>query len=360
MTKAAEFTPDWRRPPPSSTISDLLSKRGMSVADFDAVALLRATSLSDVLAGYRAIDQSMAEALEKHLGGSRGFWIRRERQYRESLAVEADQSLARYLQHILPIRDMVAYGWLRAFGRSDSDVDAAIRFFDVTSKEEFKGRYEDLASALSFRRSETFDLEVGALAAWMRAVELEASSISCSAWNRAGLREAVERIKPLTWEREPAQFLPKLRAICAEVGVAVTIVRAPRGCPVSGATKLLSPTKALIALSFRHLTDDHFWFSFFHEVGHLVLHKNEDTFVESTNMEVSRFEDEANRFASSVIVPDEHRKRFEELPANKYEIVRFSRAVGISPGLIVGQMQHGKMLRHNQMNRLKRRFAWTA
>lgn len=360
MTSEAKFSPDWRTPPPSRTILDLLARKGMSLADFDSAARLTPSSLGDVVGGFRSIDRAMALALERHLGGSCEFWISRERQYRESLSSSGEQSLAQYLRQILPLRDMLAYGWLTPFRRGDSEENAAIRFFGVQSKEEFKARYDGLAEAISFRRSEAFELEVGSLAAWMRAVELQAEEIECRDWSKAKLRENLERVRRLTWERDPAKFMPALRSLCSEAGVAMAFVRAPRGCPVSGATKFLSPTKALVALTFRHLTDDHFWFSFFHEVGHLLLHDERETFIESQSIATDCLEAEANDFASSTIVPSEFVSRLERLSANKYEIVRFARLVGVSPGLVVGQLQHRKILRHNQMNRLKRRFAWSA
>lgn len=358
MNVAAKFSPDWKFPPPSRTISYLLAKKSISIAEFDKAAELTSMSLSDVIDGYRAIDQFMAIALEKHLGGSRDFWISRERQYRDSLAPNTERSLVEHLRHTLPLRDMLSYGWLRPFYQGDSDVDAAIRFFDVSSKEEYRDRYEGLVAGLNFRRSDSFSLKVGSLAAWMRAAEIQASLIECRKWSKDALRESITQIKPLTRDRDPAEFLPVLTSICSKAGVALAIVRTPSGCPVSGATKFLTPTKALIVLSFRHLTDDHFWFSFFHEVGHLVLHDASDIFIECQEMAQDSLEAEANAFAASIIVPSEYQSDFEKVSANKYEIVRFARAIGVSPGLIVGQMQHRRMLRQNQMNKLKRRFTW--
>ena len=69
------------------------------------------------------------------------------------------------------------------------------------------------------------------------------------------------------------RFLPKLQALCAEAGVALVFVRAPRGCRVSGASRLVTPEKAMILVSFRFRSDDQFWFTVFHEIGHLILHQ---------------------------------------------------------------------------------------
>src|SRR6202041_81041 len=97
------------------------------------------------------------------------------------------------------------------------------------------------------------------------------------------------------------RFLHDLKESCAASGVAVAIVRAPNGCRASGAARVLSQEKALIQLSFRYLSDDQFWFTFFHEAGHLLLHGDRGFFVEGINTPTTREEQEANEFAARTL-----------------------------------------------------------
>ena len=46
--------------------------------------------------------------------------------------------------------------------------------------------------------------------------------------------------------------------------------------PVHGITRWLSSDRAIIQMSLRYRTDDQFWFSFFHEDGHVLLHGKRD------------------------------------------------------------------------------------
>lgn len=48
----------------------------------------------------------------------------------------------------------------------------------------------------------------------------------------------------------------------------------------NGATRWISPSKAVIQLSLRYKWEDIFWFTFFHEAGHVVLHQKKQVFVE--------------------------------------------------------------------------------
>ena len=138
----------------------------------------------------------------------------------------------------------------------------------------------------------------------------------------------------------------------------MAIVRAPRGCRASGATRFLSANKALLMLSFRYLSDDHFWFTFFHEGGHLLLHSEKSLFLEGADMPSSREEEEANDFAARALIPLEFQPLLAGLNADARGVIRFARQVGVSPGIVVGQLQHLGRVDRGQLNGLKRRFRW--
>jgi HTH-type transcriptional regulator/antitoxin HigA len=138
--------------------------------------------------------------------------------------------------------------------------------------------------------------------------------------------------------------------------VAVVIVRPPNGCRASGATRFLSKEKAVSQLSFRHLSDDHFWFSFFHEAGHLVLHGHLGLIIEGATTD-SKAEEEANQFAREILIPQEYQAEFRKLRPTTKEVVRFAHYIGVAPGIIVGQLQFSGRIGHSRLNGLKRRFA---
>jgi Zn-dependent peptidase ImmA (M78 family) len=114
----------------------------------------------------------------------------------------------------------------------------------------------------------------------------------------------------------------------------------------------------MILLSFRYLSDDHFWFTFFHEAGHLVLHGDRCIFLEGDDTLTTEEEDAANAFAADTLIPPEYQAEMLRLPLNGRDVMRFARKVGVSPGIVVGQLQHYGRFRQNQLNNLKRRFTW--
>jgi Zn-dependent peptidase ImmA (M78 family) len=114
----------------------------------------------------------------------------------------------------------------------------------------------------------------------------------------------------------------------------------------------------LIVLSFRYLSDDQFWFSFFHEIGHLLLHGIEATFVDGEAAGPTYKEVEANAFSEGVLIPHDRRDELMALPCRAKEVIRFAVSVGVSPGIVVGQMQHRRIIGPHQLNGLKRRYEW--
>jgi hypothetical protein len=210
----------------------------------------------------------------------------------------------------------------------------------------------------AFRTSTAFESRPAAVAAWLRQGEIESDAIHCHAWNAPRFQASLSIIRSLTREKNPSHFVPELQKICASNGVAVAIVRAPNGCRASGATRFLSAEKAILQLSFRYLSDDQFWFTFFHEAGHLLLHGKRGFFLEGMGTPESKEEQEANEFAARTLVPPDFQYTMLGIPINTHSIIKFARKIGVSPGIVVGQLQHYKRIKHSQLNGLKRRFVW--
>lgn len=125
----------------------------------------------------------------------------------------------------------------------------------------------------------------------------------------------------------------------------------------SGATSWLTPTKAVILLSLRYKSDDHLWFSFFHEAGHILLHGKKDIFIEDNN--VSGKEEEANRYASEFLIPGQKLRSFLSIAnLSKESICGFATELGIAPGIVVGRLQHDGLLPAAHCNGLKTRLTW--
>jgi Zn-dependent peptidase ImmA (M78 family) len=230
-------------------------------------------------------------------------------------------------------------------------------FYGVNTLKTWETRYSQTRDETRFRTSKAFSSGEGAISLWLRQGELEAALMNTRPWDPDKLRSSLRDMLKLSTIRHPERFLPKLLAIGAEAGVAIVIAKAPQGCKASGASRLVEPAKAMILLSFRHLADDHFWFTLLHEAGHLLLH-GAKTFVDGDDTEPDQWEHEADEFAASQIIPSKRWNEVASLDYDKETVLRLAVSLGIGPGLIVGQLQHQGLLGRNRLNFLKRRWTW--
>jgi HTH-type transcriptional regulator/antitoxin HigA len=148
-----------------------------------------------------------------------------------------------------------------------------------------------------------------------------------------------------------------MRDICAACGVAVVFIPELRGSRASGVTRWLTPAKALIQLSFRYKTDDHPWFTFFHEIAHILRHGKTDVWIEATSAPDNPREAEADSFSRDTLIP---RADAKELPGLKTldDVQRFAGRTGIAPGIVVGRLQHDGLWPYSQGNQLKRQLSF--
>jgi HTH-type transcriptional regulator / antitoxin HigA len=354
---SAAFSPDWASAP-GDTIADILRERGVSIAEFAVQIERTPEQVEDLLQGRATITIAIARKLSEVLGGSVEFWMSRDFQYREDVArLQAVHATDREWLRELPLSDMIRFGWLRPAPRPSDEVAACLRFFDMPSVSAWRAAYRNLGEMAAFRTSPSFDSSPASVAAWLRRGEIESEAIECGSWNPAGFEASLVRIRTLTRRKNLDRFLPELRRVCSESGVAVAVVRPPTGCRASGATRFLSKGRALLLLSLRYLSDDQFWFSFFHEAAHLLRHEKR-LFLEGVELASTREESEANEFAGNILVPPDSQREMLNLPTRAHDVIRFAVHVGVSPGIIVGQLQHYGRLDRDQLNGLKRRFTW--
>jgi Zn-dependent peptidase ImmA (M78 family) len=115
-------------------------------------------------------------------------------------------------------------------------------------------------------------------------------------------------------------------------------------------------------LSLRYRTDDQFWFTFFHEAGHILLHDKRDVFLEGIaglSGESKTKEEEADRFAADFLIPPQYTRSLQEIHT-KAQAKKLAEQLGISPGIVVGRIQHDGYITPALANywELKRQFQW--
>ena len=125
----------------------------------------------------------------------------------------------------------------------------------------------------------------------------------------------------------------------------------------------------MVALSLRYKSDDQIWFTFFHEIGHVLLHRTQNRFVvdnadkDLTDLTVDaamqRTEEEASRFAADTLIPPQELMAFlERHDLSAKAILDFASQIEIAPGIVIGRLQREKLLAQYQGNEFKQTLDW--
>ncbi len=284
------------------------------------------------------------------------MWNNLEAQYREQIArLEARERLERDLAWLkdIPTKELISRRTIQDAGDQPSLLEEVLRFFGVATVDAWRQGWE--TPQFSFRKSLSFKGKAGAMATWLRLCETEAHQFECEPFDKGKFRAGLQAIRGLTVEG-PDVFVPQMLKRCAGAGVAVALVPEIKGAPVSGAAKWLTPEKALIGLNLRGKCNDRFWFTFFHEAGHILNDSKKETFIDVEYEDDPR-EKGANQFAANLLIPPSFQV---QLPALKsYVAVRaFADSIGIAPGIVIGRLQREGIVPYSHLNGLKVRLEW--
>jgi HTH-type transcriptional regulator / antitoxin HigA len=339
---------------PGETLQDLMEEQGLTQRDLARRADLSPKHVNQLLHGLVSLSPAIAQRLELVTGMPASMWNQLEALYQSDLQrLLAKRNLAEYSAwlDVMPVKTLLKRGVLPV-NPSDraSRVQQMLSFFGVASVAAWDSIYAKLECA--FRQSTAHEIKPGAVAAWLRLGEIAAREVQCAPFDAKGLRSALPELRSLTFE-PPEIFAPKIQAICATYGVAVVFVEEIEGARASGVMRWITPEKALIQLSFRYRTDDHLWFTFFHEIGHVLLHGKTDMWIEDSHSSGDDpKETEADRFSRDLLIPPKAVSDLRVLKS-KSAVIDFAHRIGIAPGVVVGRLQHDHVWPPSDGNSLK-------
>ena len=336
--------------PPGMTIKEQLVDRGMSQKDFAARMDMSEKHISKLINGEVQLTPDMAVRLEIVLGVPARFWNKLESIYREKIAkanMENDMDEDIELAKKLPYNEMAKNEWVPKATKPVEKVANLRKFFEVVK---LSLVHTNLSPAIVCRRMAETEKADYALIAWAQKAKLEARHITTQPINIKALLSSLDTIRAMT-RQKPDIFCPELINLLATCGIALVFLPHVGGSFLHGAT-FCDSNKIVIGLTVRGKDADKFWFSLFHELGHIVLgHINQ---ADGTTEEDEKAADE---FARNVLIPE---KEFTAFVSNddfsKGSMLRFAEAIGIDVGIIVGRLQKEEIIQYNWHNDLKTRY----
>jgi HTH-type transcriptional regulator / antitoxin HigA len=352
------WQPNWAVAP-GEILLEALQDRGMTQSELAQRMARPPKTINEIIKGKAAITPETAIQLERTLGISARFWTGLEATYRDSLArQEVQRELERNAGWLegFPIADLVRRNLIRRGSSKAETLANLLSYLGVSSPEGFDRHW--LGTAAAFRSSPTFMASPKAVAAWLRWGELQAAKIEVPPFDAARFRQVLEEIRPLTRRGPFMQIFNRVKAMCAEAGVVIVLVPELTGTHLNGAARWLG-NKAVIQLSLRHRSDDQFWFTFFHEAGHLLGGPKRQDFVDAAEPTAGQKDDDeedaANQFARDVLLPPEDYRAFiQSADFSEAAIRSFAQQQDIAAGIVVGRLQREQLILAPRGNSLKK------
>lgn len=342
--------------PPGATLQEVLDEKGMSQSDLARRTGLSAKHVNQIARGNAAVTAETAILIERATGVPAHVWANLESAYQvhRSRAKDAER-LSADLDWLssLPIQELTKRGWIRAMKSPVETLREVCLFFGVADKASWEEMWQ---RPTAYRRSRVFSSDPAAVAAWLRIGEIVSAEIHCRPFDKQELTARLSDVRSLTRESDPSVWFPKLQQVGQESGVAIVLEPEITGARVVGAARWITHDKAIVQLSLRHRWSDIFWFTVFHELGHLFLHSKKDVFINDPGPH-SGAEAEADAFAAQLLIPREHETRLSGLQTES-DVKEFARELGIGADIVVGRLQFEKRWPYNKGNSLKHRFVF--
>jgi len=349
--------------PPGETLAEALEERGMTQAELAKRISRPQKTINEIIKGKTAITAETALQLEQAFSIPARFWNNLESNYRDIIArTQSDEHLNIEIKHAkqYPYREMIKRGWVPETRKQAEQTKNLLSFFGVTSLDNVVENQILVAGSL-YRISTKRKYSRPTIAAWLRRGTLLGQQIVTKDFDAEKLRNSLPELKALTLE-PPHIFQQRLKDILAECGVALVLTPNLRNAPINGASRWLTPNKALIQLTIRHKYNDIFWFSLFHEIGHLLSHEKKSFNVGFKENGIDdEKEADADQFAANFLIPP---APYEGIKAvvkggdfSYAPIKAFAKGISIHPAIVVGRLQHDKILPLT-FNGLRERFEW--
>lgn len=350
MTIINQYFPE-SVPHPSETLIEKLHELNMGPKEFAVRTGKPEKTITAILKGESSITPEMSISFESVLKIPARFWMENQKRYDEYVARTKRLTIIKdsiEWAKSFPYAKMANLGWVKSTRIAEEKVEELFNFFGLSSKKAWENYYMGQKLKLNFRISLQHTNEPFAVSAWLRQGELEARKLIVPVYNEQLFKNNLIEIKKIM-AVQPIDFFSKLQGLCAQAGVKVIYTPCLPKAPISGSSRWIKETP-LIQLSARYKQNDRFWFTFFHEAGHILMHGKKYISLENIEFTASELnkEKEADLFSEDwTFSKEQENEILENSPLSENDIVEFARKFNTHPAMIIGRFQHKHLIPYN-------------
>lgn len=349
---------------PGTTLREKLDEMGMGVKEFAVRTSKPEKTINAVLMGDSSLTPDMAVAFEQITRIPAHMWLNLQRNYDEYMARQKREAILNDEDTIawakcFPYSVMAKSGWVPATRSIGEKIKNLLSFFNITTAKAWTNLFMNQALKSEFRLSLSGTKDPHAISAWLRQGEILADNmITNNSYSAERLKEELPQMLKLV-QSQPDDFDAQLKESCSNAGVKLIYISHITHAPVNGCARWIGNTPC-IQMTDRQKRNDVFWFSFFHEIGHVLLHGKKDVFLEDMEIQNQQKdkESEADRFASNILLDNKKEQavineiRGKDIQADL--IIELAEKYQTHPAIIVGRLQYLQLLPQNSiLNSLK-------
>lgn len=329
---------------PGYYLEEMIEEKFFTKKDFAKNLGMSSKNFSALINGKQDITKEIADKLSKMLGTTTDFWINLQRDYDEAMAIRKrekevfDSINYKYFNNYfglpnLPRKTYEQLEHLREF--------LAVSSLIVLKERDFAVNFRSYSENLT--QSNIVNANVMVQIAINKAMKVDAPK-----FNKDKFIEAVDFA--LTQTENHNGFFPAIKEVFRRAGVILIALPNLSSSGINGATKKIGD-KILLMVNDRRNFADTFWFSLFHEIGHIMNGDYGISFADNK----SETENDADLYAQNMLIPKEQYQIFVSTTENFNEetIKAFAKSINRDPGIVLGRLQNDKKISYNNI-RLER------
>lgn len=339
---------------PKEVLIESLEDNNIGAKEFAVKTGKPEKTITAVLKGESAITPDMAVLFEQVLKIPVHFWLEAQKNYDEYKArINYQTKIEDAIDWAssFPYAKMAHFGWVPKTRRANEKVIHLFHFFNVASQKGFEDYYYNQRTKVAFRISLKDQENAPAIASWLRQGEIQATKIKTKEYNVIRLKKILPELKKIM-AKQPSNYFEELQRICLSAGIKIVYTPCLPKASIHGSTRWINNTP-LIQLSGRYKRNDIFWFTLFHEIGHILLHGKKYISIENIDVEGENqaFEKEADVFASNwLLTENQENEILNNRNISREDILTYSEKFETHPAIIIGRLQHKKRMSYGKGN----------